>query len=143
MGHGGSIYGEPIVWRDTIRSPRLLIFDARLIFCCALLIVHLRVWTALILLVGIVIFWLIERAGLRFPSALRALRSKIAGAARPAMPGSLYRGSITTAFENHPLLSAQRRRKASMKKDTAVKSRKVRGSDSGSPAPEPSLAPAE
>ena len=139
----GSMFGEPIVWRDTMRAPRLLIFDARLIFCCALLIVHLRVWTVLILVVGIIVFWLIERAGLRFPSALRALRSRFAGAARPATPRNLYRGSITTAFEGHPLLPAQRQRPISAAKDAKHPRRKVGNNKPADASAEPSLSPAE
>ena len=138
-----SMFGEPIVWRDTMRAPRLLIFDARLIFCCALLIIHLRIWTVMLLVVGIIVFWLIERAGLRFPSALRALRSTIAGAARPAMSRKLYRGSITTAFEGHPLLGAQRKRRGLVENDAKQPGYKSRKNKQARVSAEPSLGPAE
>ena len=143
MAEQGSMFGEPIVWRDTIRSPRLLVFDARLIFFCALIVFHLRIWTVVALLVGVMVFWLIERAGLRFPSALRALRSRLAGATRPAMPRSLYRSAITTAFEGHPLLPAQRHRVAAptkVKREKPKKSRKLKNAPS--PA-DGSLSPAK
>ncbi|MEC5291945.1 IcmT/TraK family protein [Aurantimonas sp. C2-6-R+9] len=87
-----------------MKTPRLLIFDARVIVFVALLVFHLRVWTALLLVAGLMVFWLIERAGLRFPSALRALRSRIAGRQRPARAAHLYRSTIDFGFEGHPLI---------------------------------------
>ena len=104
MNESHNIYGEPILWRDTMRSPRLAIFDARLIFFCFLPVLHFRVWTVTLLVFGVLTFWGIERAGLRFPSALRALRSRLAGATRPARPRAQYRSEISYAFEGHPLL---------------------------------------
>ncbi|WEX91553.1 IcmT/TraK family protein (plasmid) [Sinorhizobium garamanticum] len=71
-------------WRESMRGPRLMIFDARLVFFFLLLTVHLAVWTALLLLAAIGVFWLAERAGYRLPGALRTVRATIAGVRRPA-----------------------------------------------------------
>lgn len=98
-----NIFGEPILWRHTIRSPRLSIFDARLIFLFVPLVFHFRLWTVGLLLAGVVVFAVIERAGLRFPSALRAIRSRLAGSARPAQPRAQYRAAVDFGFETHPL----------------------------------------
>jgi intracellular multiplication protein IcmT len=93
-------YRQPILWRDTIREPRLMIFDARLIFFFLLLGVHLALWTFLLLCAAILIFWLVERAGYRFPSALRAVRATFAGSHRPARHKGLYRLAIDYGFES-------------------------------------------
>lgn len=94
-----NIYGTPVYWRETVRTPRLLIFDARLIFFFLLLILHLRLWTFIALVLACCGFWLIERYGYAFPNALRAIRSLIAGRQRPALPGYRYRSMIDYGFE--------------------------------------------
>jgi hypothetical protein len=94
-----SIFGKPILWRDTAKTPRLVIFDARLVFFFFLLALHLRVWTFFTLIVAILAFWAVERYGYALPNALRAIRNAIAGARRPAQPGYRYRTGVDYGFE--------------------------------------------
>lgn len=71
-------------WRNTQKPVRFFAFDARAGFFVILLLVHFRLWT-LFLLIGVFFtFWLLERKGLSFASALRAGRLWIIGKYRPA-----------------------------------------------------------
>lgn len=97
-----NIFGSPVRWRSSMLMPRIFIFDARIVASLALVIFHLRWWTASILLANIVLFWLIERYGYRFPSAFRALRSFLAGNVRFARQRSRYRQLVDYGFEAHP-----------------------------------------
>ncbi len=76
-----------------------MIFDARLVFFFLLLAVHLAVWTAVLLLAAMLVFWLVERAGYRFPSALRTIRATFAGHRRPAFYQRRYREAVDYGFE--------------------------------------------
>ncbi|ASY61414.1 IcmT/TraK family protein [Sinorhizobium sp. CCBAU 05631] len=95
----GNRFKKRIHWRDSMREPRLMIFDARLVFFFLLLAVHLAVWTALLLLAAIGVFWLVERAGYRLPSALRTIRATFAGVRRPAFYQRRYREAVDYGFE--------------------------------------------
>lgn len=75
-------------WRDTMRTIRFLGFDSR----CALLVpvwlVYLRTSTLIISVMVFYTFQFLEKKGLTFPSALRALRVWIVGRDRPGVLGS-------------------------------------------------------
>lgn len=101
----GNRFKKRIHWRDTMREPRLVIFDARVVFFFLILAVHLRVWTAVLLVAAMLVFWLVERAGYRFPSAVRAVRSTFAGVQRPAFYQRNYREAVDYGFEYRRLPS--------------------------------------
>lgn len=107
MEGNDGLFGKPIEWRYTMKNPRLAIFDARLIFFVALLFLHLRVWTALLLVIGILLFWGMERYGYRFSSSIRGVRARLAGPVRPARTMSRYRHAVDFGFEGHPTLEAR------------------------------------
>lgn len=94
-----NIYKERIVWRETIREPRLVGFDARIVFFFLLLAAHLAWWTFGLLCSAAVVFLFVEKAGYRFPSALRAIRSTFAGNQRPAFFKGNYRKAVDFGFE--------------------------------------------
>jgi len=71
-------------WRNTMKVVRFFQFDARAGFFILLVIVHARTWTLCLMLAVMFIFNLLERKGLTFPSALRALRVWLIGPYRPA-----------------------------------------------------------
>jgi len=71
-------------WRNTQKPARFFIFDARACLTILLFLVHARLWTFTLAVFVIVVFWLLERRGLTFSAALRALRSWVLGAKRPA-----------------------------------------------------------
>lgn len=94
-----NIYKERIIWRETIREPRLIGFDARIVIFFLLLAAHLAWWTFGLLCGAAVVFLLVEKAGYRFPSALRAVRSTFAGNQRPAFFKGNYRKAVDFGFE--------------------------------------------
>ncbi len=98
-----TLLGSPTYWRASMMMPRFLFLDARVIAAFLLLVLHLRVWTLAVLVVTALTLWLVERRGYRFPNALRALRSALAGRARPALPSARYRRMRDFGFETHPL----------------------------------------
>jgi len=75
-----------IHWRNTQKPARFFFVDARAFTSVVLFLVHARVWTFVLFIVVMIAFWLLERGGLTFDSALRALRSWLLGARRPANP---------------------------------------------------------
>ena len=72
-------------WRDTYRYPKFFTFDARSTIPLLIMLLHLSWWT-LGLSVGVMIFFfLLDRRGLDFASALRAMRRIVAGKHRPPL----------------------------------------------------------
>lgn len=70
-------------WRNTMKIVRFFHFDARAGFFLVLLVVHARLWTLYLLISVMFVFWLLERRGLTFPAALRAVRLWLIGPTRP------------------------------------------------------------
>lgn len=73
-------------WRDSARRPRFFWVDARAAFPLMLFILHVRVWTAIIALVAMLSFALLERYAFTVNVFLRWLRSKLAGPRKVASP---------------------------------------------------------
>ncbi len=71
-------------WRNTMKPVRFFAFDARAGFFVVLLLMHARLWTLLLLIAVFLLFWMLERKGLSFASALRAARLWLVGKYRPA-----------------------------------------------------------
>lgn len=72
-------------WRDTYRSPRFLILDARAAIPVGVCLLHVAWYTVIPALCILAAFFWLERIGLDFASALRAFRSALAGRHRPAL----------------------------------------------------------
>ena len=72
-------------WRYTQKPARFFMLDARAFAAIMLFIVHISLWTFLIAIFTMFVFWLFERRGLTFEAALRAMRSWFVGRRRPAM----------------------------------------------------------
>lgn len=70
-------------WRNTMKTVRFFQFDARAGLFVFILLVHFRVWTLVMLFTMLMVFYLLERKGLSFPAALRALRVWLIGPKRP------------------------------------------------------------
>jgi intracellular multiplication protein IcmT len=76
-------------WRNTQKPARFFALDARAFSFIMLCIVHMRIWTASLAFTAMLVFWVLERRGLTFEAALRALRAWLAGRVRPGLrPGS-------------------------------------------------------
>jgi intracellular multiplication protein IcmT len=72
-----------IYWRDSQRPVRFFIFDAKASFPIILFLFHARLWTLTFAFLVMVFFWILERKGLNFTTALRVARSFIIGNFRP------------------------------------------------------------
>lgn len=72
-------------WRNTQKPARFFALDARVFAFIFLFIIHIRLWTLTLAVIVMLIFWGLERRGLSFESAIRALRMWIVGSRRPAV----------------------------------------------------------
>ena len=78
-------------WRDTQRSVRFFVLDGRVVVMVLLWLLHVAWWTFFLMIGAIAFFAFLERRGLRFDAALRAIRAFFAGVNRPAMPPAFKR----------------------------------------------------
>ena len=73
-------------WRDSARSARFFMVDARAAFPIFLFLMHIKVWTGVLVLVSAVFFGIIEHYGFTVPVFLRWLRSVFAGPIKSSQP---------------------------------------------------------
>ena len=73
-------------WRDSARIARFFIVDARAAFPIFIFLMHIRVWTASLVLISAIFFGIIERYGFSLPVFLRWLRCFLAGPIKSAQP---------------------------------------------------------
>lgn len=81
-------------WRDTYRPARFFFLDVRAGILVLCMLIWIRPWTIALAVLAISLAWYLERIGLDVPSALRALRSYLAGTIRPALPFHKVRHEI-------------------------------------------------
>ena len=82
-------------WRNTQKPARFFSLDARAFCAIMLFLVHARLWTLTLAIVVMCIFWIMERRGLTFEAALRAMRSGFwARVAPPCRKAAIVPGSI-------------------------------------------------
>lgn len=72
-------------WRNSQKIPRFFIFDARVFFLLVAFMFYVAYWTLALVVMAIAFFYILERVGLTFESALRAIRAWILGQERPAL----------------------------------------------------------
>lgn len=73
-------------WRDSARTTRFFMVDARAAFPIFLFLMHIRVWTGILVLVSAVFFGVIEHYGFTVPVFLRWLRGFFAGPIKSSQP---------------------------------------------------------
>ena len=71
-------------WRNTMKPTRFFQFDARSAIFLMLVLVHARLWTLELMIGVMLIFWILERKGLSYQAAMRAMRVWLIGNYRPA-----------------------------------------------------------
>lgn len=71
-------------WRNSMRPARFFALDARAAIPFIILLFHFRVSTLIVTIAITGFFRHLERKGMTFPSALRAMRSWFVGQSRPA-----------------------------------------------------------
>ncbi len=77
-------------WRDSARSARFFMVDARAAFPLFIFLMHIRMWTAMLVVVSALFFGVIEHYGFTVPVFLRWLRSFFAGSIRSSQPWWRY-----------------------------------------------------
>ncbi len=72
-------------WRNTARPARFFSVDARACLVVLLFIVHIRLWTLLLMIGVLVLCAIMERFGMTLPVAFRRVRLFFIGNYRPAL----------------------------------------------------------
>ena len=73
-------------WRDSARLVRFFIWDGKTAFPLLLVILHPRLWTLVVAVVGMLFFTVLNRYGFTVDVFLRWWRSSIAGRRKSAIP---------------------------------------------------------
>lgn len=78
-------------WRNSMRPVRFFQFDVKAAIPFCFLLFYFRVVTIVFAITVILIFWFLEKRGLTFDAAMRALRIVIFGDKRPALTAFRFR----------------------------------------------------
>lgn len=73
-------------WRDSARSARFFMVDARASFPTLIFLLHIAIWTAIVALLSLVMFGVLEHFGFSVPVFLRWIRSFLAGDIKTSQP---------------------------------------------------------
>jgi intracellular multiplication protein IcmT len=79
-------FSETAHWRDSARSARFFMVDARAAFPIFLFLMHIRIWTGSLVLISAVFFGIIEHYGFTVPVFLRWIRCFLAGSLKSSQP---------------------------------------------------------
>lgn len=79
-------FPESAHWRDSARSARFFMVDARAAFPIFLFLMHIRIWTGLLVVFSAIFFGILEHYGFTVPVFLRWLRLFFAGSVKSATP---------------------------------------------------------
>lgn len=77
---------ESTHWRDSARTARFFVMDARAAFPLVLFILHMKLWTFIVAVIAMSFFAMLERWGFTVPVFLRWSRSTIAGKYKTSRP---------------------------------------------------------
>lgn len=72
-------------WRNTARPVRFFTVDYRAGIFLFIFLMHIRIWTFILLLAVLFILFLLDQRGLTMPLAMRRLRIWFIGPVRPAL----------------------------------------------------------
>lgn len=81
-------------WRNTYRPARFFFLDVRVGVVILASLIHVRFWTLTLDVIVIILGWWVERIGLGFMGAVRAVREQMAGRIRPALPPHKVRRKV-------------------------------------------------
>ncbi len=73
-------------WRDSARSARFFMVDARAAFPIFLFLMHIRIWTGFLVIISALFFGILEHYGFTLPVFLRWLRLFFAGNVKSSNP---------------------------------------------------------
>ncbi|MDR1658268.1 MAG: IcmT/TraK family protein [Deltaproteobacteria bacterium] len=78
-------------WCFTALRPKFWKLDAAAVFPLGLWLIHWRVWTLSVAILGLVVMFLLDRSGLTPKAAMYRVMSALAGPVRPAVEVSALR----------------------------------------------------
>lgn len=81
-----SSFSSTAHWRDSGRNPRFFLVDARAAFPIFLFLMHIKVWTGMLVLFSAAFFGILEHYGFTVPVFLRWLRCFVAGPIKSSQP---------------------------------------------------------
>lgn len=93
------MYGKTIYWRDTFRNPRFFILDGRIAGVMLIFVMHITLWTFLLLVITAGVLWYFERKSVKPEDILRFLRSSLIGRRRTARGVNAERSAVDYGFE--------------------------------------------
>lgn len=73
-------------WRDSARSPKFFIFDAKAAFPLLLFLLHIRIWTFVVAMTAWLFFSFLNYRGFTLEVFLRWIRATLAGHRKSAIP---------------------------------------------------------
>lgn len=79
-------FPESTHWRDSARSARFFMVDARAAFPIFFFLMHIRVWTGILVILSALFFGIIEHYGYRLPVFFRAIRTFFSGYIKMSRP---------------------------------------------------------
>ncbi len=82
----GGTFAPTAHWRDSARSARFFMVDARAAFPIFLFLMHIRLWTGLMVLASALFFGILEHFGYTVPVFFRTLRTFLAGNIKISKP---------------------------------------------------------
>lgn len=118
-----TIFGSSCFWRETMREPRFGPFDVRVTVLLGIALFYPALWTLTLALGGMTFLWAIARFRLPLPSAMRYVRSWLAGPWRPGQPSAFVRSPIDYGFELRKDLTPAIRMKDWSEKESDAKGR--------------------
>lgn len=125
------IYNNQAFWRETMKPARFLMFDARLVIFVAIFLLHIQVWTGLLLTAAAIIFTVCEKVlGLDFNNLLRWVRAFFAGRHRSARGRHAPRHAVDFAFEMRP----EHRRRLQLRQERAKAARTGQNNKASTPS---------
>lgn len=99
------MFGQSVFWRETMRPAKFLIFDGRVVLVIVPAFMHLRIWTLLLAIITMFVFWWFERKGISADSIIRFLRTKLIGKKRTARGVFEERLAVDFGFESKVYLA--------------------------------------
>lgn len=73
-------------WRDSARTARFFMVDARAAFPIFIFLMHIRVWTGVLVITSAIFFGILEHYGFTVPVFLRLARCFVAGPVKLSKP---------------------------------------------------------
>lgn len=100
------MFGRSLYWRDTFRNPRFFVMDGRIAILILIFILHITLWTFLLVAVTAGVLWHFERKGVGPDDILRFIRAGIVGRRRTARGLAAERSAVDYSFETDAHVAA-------------------------------------